>query len=35
MLRPFVGAPDLPVAFFRQEPFTNAYVEIAGLIFGR
>jgi hypothetical protein len=35
MLRPFVGSPGLPVAFFRQEPFTNAYVVIAGLIFGR
>lgn len=27
-LRPFVGAPNLPVTFFREEPFTNAYVTI-------
>ncbi|MEX2218458.1 MAG: hypothetical protein WD749_06815 [Phycisphaerales bacterium] len=25
MLRPFVGSPGLPVAFFRPEPFSNAY----------
>lgn len=35
MLRPFVGAPSLPVTFFRDEPFSNAYVVIARLIFGR
>jgi hypothetical protein len=34
MLRPFVGDPDLPVAFFRAEPFSNAYVVVAELIFG-
>ena len=34
MLRPFIGDPGLPVAFFRQEPFSNAYVVIARLIFG-
>lgn len=28
MLRPFVGNPDMPVAFFRQEPFSNAYIEV-------
>lgn len=33
-LRPFVGAPGIPPAFFRDEPFTNAYVVVAGLIFG-
>lgn len=34
MLRPFIGDPKAPVAFFRQEPFSNAYVVIARLIFG-
>ncbi len=34
MLRPFVGSPDLAVTFFRTEPFSNAYVVIARLIFG-
>ena len=34
MLRPFVGTPGIPVTFFRQEPFTNAYVVIAKLVFG-
>lgn len=34
MLRPFVGDPDMPVTFFRAEPFSNAYVVVARLIFG-
>lgn len=34
MFRPFIGSPHIPPAFFRDEPFTNAYVVIAGLIFG-
>jgi hypothetical protein len=34
MLRPFIGDPRLPVAFFRQEPFSNAYVVIARLFLG-
>lgn len=34
MLRPFVGGPGRPVSFFREEPFSNAYVVIAKLIFG-
>ena len=34
MLRPFVGSPGLPVSFFRQEPFSNAYVVVARLFFG-
>jgi hypothetical protein len=34
MLRPFVGSHDLPVAFFRAEPFSNAYVAILHLFFG-
>lgn len=29
MMRPFVGSPGLPVAFFRDEPFSNAYVAVA------
>lgn len=35
MLRPFVGSPGLPPSFFRDEPFSNAYVVIVRLIFGR
>lgn len=35
VLRPFVGHPDMAVAFFRQDSFTNAYVEIARLLSGR
>jgi hypothetical protein len=31
MLRPFVGGHDQPVAFFRQEPFSNAYVVLLQL----
>jgi len=34
MLRPFVGSPGLPVAFFRDEPFSNAYVVVLRLVFG-
>jgi hypothetical protein len=34
MLRPFIGSPDLPVTFFRQEPFSNAYVFVLRLIMG-
>lgn len=34
MLRPFVGSPGLRVAFLRDEPFTNAYVVVWGLVFG-
>lgn len=34
MLRPFIGAPWMPVTFFREEPFTNAYVVVAELFFG-
>jgi hypothetical protein len=34
MLRPFVGTPDMPVSFFRDEPFSNAYVVILRLFFG-
>jgi len=34
MLRPFVGSPGLPVTFFRDEPFSNAYIYIIRLIAG-
>jgi hypothetical protein len=34
MLRPFVGSHDLPVTFFRDEPFSNAYIAILQLFFG-
>jgi hypothetical protein len=34
MFRPFIGNPRLPVSFFRQEPFSNAYVVVARLFFG-
>jgi hypothetical protein len=33
-LRPFVGSPGVFPTFFREEPFTNAYVEV-GTIIGR
>jgi len=33
-LRPFIGIPTQPVTFFRAEPFSNAYVFVAGLLFG-
>jgi len=33
-LRPFVGSPNMLVSFFRQEPFSNAYVVVARLVFG-
>jgi hypothetical protein len=34
LLRPFVGSPDRLVTFFRAEPFSNAYVVVADLVFG-
>jgi len=34
VLRPFIGSPNIPVSFFRNEPFSNAYVVVAHLIFG-
>lgn len=34
MLRPFIGDPTQSPAFFREEPFTNAYVFIFHLILG-
>jgi hypothetical protein len=32
VLRPFVGAPDMPVQFFREEAWGNAYVVVARMI---
>lgn len=32
-LRPFVGTPGMAVTFFREGPFTNAYVEVGKLLF--
>ena len=32
VLRPFIGSPDMPVRFFREEAWGNAYVELAGVI---
>lgn len=33
ILRPFIGSPNAPVAFFRADAFTNAYVIVARLLF--
>jgi hypothetical protein len=33
-LRPFVGSPDQPVAFFRLGEWENAYVVVARLVWG-
>lgn len=32
VLRPFIGAADLETTFFRQDAWTNAYVEMARLL---
>jgi hypothetical protein len=32
VLRPFVGDPDQPTRFFRAGAWSNAYVEIATLV---
>jgi hypothetical protein len=32
VLRPFVGAPDMPVQFFREEAWGEAYVELVRII---
>ena len=32
VLRPFVGQPDMPVQFFREEAWGNAYVEVLRMI---
>lgn len=28
MLRPFIGSPDLPSQFLRDDPWSNAYIEV-------
>jgi di/tricarboxylate transporter len=33
IFRPFVGAPDAPIQFFRPENWGNAYVVVAQLIY--
>ena len=33
VLRPFIGRPDAPVEFFREESWGNAYVVVARLIY--
>jgi hypothetical protein len=32
ILRPFVGSPDMPVQFFREESWGNAYVIVGAII---
>ena len=32
MLRPFIGAPDAPPRFIREDPFTNGYVAVLRLL---
>jgi hypothetical protein len=32
VLRPFVGAPDMPVQFFREDSWDNAYVIVGRMI---
>jgi hypothetical protein len=32
VLRPFIGSPDLPTHFFRQEAWGNAYVRLAEIL---
>lgn len=34
MLRPFIGTPGAAPTFFRDEPFSNAYVVVWTLVFG-
>jgi len=34
VLRPFVGAPELPVQLFREDAWTNAYVYVFRLVAG-
>jgi hypothetical protein len=38
VLRPFIGSPNMPIQFFRQDAWGNAYVRLANIIwtlFGR
>jgi hypothetical protein len=32
VLRPFIGYPDAPTQFFRQDPWGNAYVRLANIL---
>jgi len=32
VLRPFIGSPDLPTGFFRPGAWSNAYVEVLGIV---
>ena len=32
VLRPFVGSPNIPTRFFREEAWSNAYVVVADLV---
>ena len=34
VLRPFIGAPGLEVRFFRQDAWSNAYVEVVNILAG-
>jgi len=34
VLRPFIGNPDQPIQFFREDGWTNAYVAVAEIILG-
>lgn len=34
VLRPYIGAPGLPTAFFREGAWSNAYVEVWNLVVG-
>jgi len=28
VLRPFIGSPRMPSQFFREDPWSNAYIEV-------
>lgn len=32
MMRPFIGTPGRPITFFREEPFSNAYMALIDII---
>ena len=34
VLRPFIGAPDIPTRFFREDAWSNAYVAVAEKVWG-
>ncbi len=33
ILRPFIGSPDLPTGFLREEAWGNAYLEVFGILY--